>query len=283
MDSQEAASGFAALAQETRVRLLRLLAENGASGIAAGDLAARLAVPSSTLSFHLSAMEQAGLIQATRQGRQMIYAVRMNGLRSLLTFVTETCCAARPALCGDLAKLLPDDDQATPAMAASFNVMFLCTHNSARSIMAEAILKKVGRGAFHAYSAGSHPAVAPIPEVIGKLRSLGHDVSSLRSKSWREFMGPDTPKMDFVITLCDTPRGQRCPDFGGTVVTAAWPLPDPAKFTGKPAERAVMLSELYASIRRRLEMFTSLPFGKLGHMAVKARLDEIADPILVRS
>jgi len=282
MDSQDAAQGFAALAQETRVRLLRLLAERGASGLPAGDLAQRLGVPPSTLSFHLAALEQAGLVQATRQGRQVIYAVRLVGLRSLLAFVTETCCAARPELCGDLAKLLPDEIEESPVMSASYNVLFLCTQNSARSIMAEAILNKIGRGAFHAYSAGSDPAAAPMPEVLRKLQSLGHDVTTLRSKSWSEFMRADAPRMDFVISLCDTPRGQRCPDFGNTAVTAAWPLPDPAKFTGKPAERAVLLSELYASIRRRLEMFCSLPFGKLDRLAVKARLDEIADTTLVR-
>ncbi|MBL8704304.1 MAG: metalloregulator ArsR/SmtB family transcription factor [Rhodospirillales bacterium] len=283
MNTNDAAIGFAALAQDTRVRLLRLLAEHGASGMAAGEIAARLGVPSSTLSFHLSAMEQAGLVQATRQGRQLIYAVRINGLRSLLAFVTETCCAARPELCGDLARLLPEVPEERPPMAAAFNVLFLCTQNSARSIMAEAILSKMSRGSFHAYSAGSQPATHPVPDVIAKLKALGHDVTSLRSKSWSEFMGPDAPRMDFVITLCDTPRGQRCPDFGDTVVTAAWPLPDPAKFIGKPAEKGVMLSELYAGIRRRLEMFCSLPFSKLDRMAAKARLADIADLAHVRS
>ena len=165
-------------------------------------------------------------------------------------------------------------------MSASFNVLFLCTQNSARSIMAEAILQEIGKRRFRAYSAGSDPAPAPMADVIRKLQSIGHDVSTLHSKSWSEFMRPDAPRMDFVIALCDTPRRQKCPDFGDTVITAAWPLPDPAKFSGKPAERAVMLNELYSSIRRRLEIFSSLPFEKLDRLAVKARLDEIADPAL---
>lgn len=165
------------------------------------------------------------------------------------------------------------DDTMSPA----FNVLFLCTQNSARSIIAEALLQKIGQGRFNAYSAGSDPAAAPMPEVIERLKTLGHDVSHLRSKSWNEFTGPNAPKMDFIIALCDTLDGQVCPDLGEKIVTAAWPLPDPAKFTGSPTERATLLNELYAMIRRRLEIFISLPFASLDKIAVKARLDEIGD------
>ena len=278
MDSNQAAAGFSALSQETRLRLMRLLATMGATGMPAGELASRLGQPPSTRSFHLSALEQAGLVRSTRRGRQVIYAVRIIGLRELFSFLTETCCSGRPELCGDLARLLPEeesmeDDVMTPA----FNVLFLCTHNSARSIMAEAILERVSKGKFRGYSAGSDPATAPMPEVIEKLKIMGHDVSRLHSKSWNEFMGPDAPRMDFVIALCDTLDGQQCPDFGDRVVTGAWPLPDPAKFSGSPTERATLLNELYGMIRRRLEIFISLPFSKLETMAMKARLDEIGE------
>lgn len=277
MDLTQAATAFSALGQETRVKLLRLLAATGATGMAAGDIRDALDVPASTLSFHLAALEQAGLIQSTRQGRHIIYAVRIVGLRHLLGFVTETCCGGRPELCGDLARLLPDDPPEERTMTASFNVLFLCTRNSARSIMAEAILERIGNGRFRAYSAGSRPAAAPLPEIIDRLAAFGHDVSTLRSKSWREFTGPDAPRMDFVITLCEAPTGQQCPEFGNTVVTAAWPLPDPAKFSGSPVERAVVLNELYGAIRRRLDIFCSLPFASLDRMAMRARLEEIGD------
>ncbi len=162
-------------------------------------------------------------------------------------------------------------------MAAAFNVLFLCTHNSARSIMAEALLEKIGKGKFNAYSAGSDPAIKPMTEVIERLRFLGHDVSKFRCKSWNEFTGPAAPQMDFVFTLCDTIHGQTCPDFGEKFITGAWPLPDPTKFTGSATERTTLLNELYAMIRRRIEIFTSLPFATLDRMAVKARLDEIGD------
>jgi ArsR family transcriptional regulator, arsenate/arsenite/antimonite-responsive transcriptional repressor / arsenate reductase (thioredoxin) len=116
-----------------------------------------------------------------------------------------------------------------------------------------------------------------VKEVIERLKVLGHDVSGLRCKSWHEFTGPNAPRMDFVIALCDTPQGQVCPDFGEKFVTGAWPLPDPADFTGSDTERATLLNELYAMIRRRIEIFTSLPFASLDKMALKARLDEIGD------
>ena len=162
-------------------------------------------------------------------------------------------------------------------MTAAFNVLFLCTHNSARSLMAEAILRQIGRGKFNAYSAGSDPAAAPMAAVIDKLVALGHDVSALRCKSWNDFTRPDSPRMDFVITLCDTLQGQQCPDFGDRIVTAAWPLPDPAKFDGSPAERATMVNELYGMIRRRLEIFINLPYASLDRMALKKRLDQLGD------
>ena len=214
MEAKEATLAFAALSQETRLALLRLLMAQGPSGLPAGEIATRLNVPASTLSFHLAALERAGLTQATRQGRLIVHAARIAGVRQLLSFLTETCCGGRPELCGDIARLLPAYPTEDKGMTPAFNVLFLCTHNSARSIMAEALLQTIGAGRFRAYSAGSEPIAAPLPEVVEKLRAFGHDVSGLRSKSWDEFLGASAPRMDFVITLCDTPEGQICPDFG---------------------------------------------------------------------
>ena len=274
MDFAIVATTLGALAQQTRVRLLHLLASAGPGGLAAGRLATELAVPASTLSFHLSALMQAGLVRSVRRGRQTIYATRQDGLRRLLGFAAHACCGHRPELDAALGRLLPDAE--APGMTAAFDVLFLCTRNSARSIMAEAILQQVGRGRFRAYSAGSDPAAAPLPAVIDKLRTLGHDVERLRCKSWDAFARPDAPRMDFVIALCDAPHGQQCPDFGKATVTAAWPMPDPAQFIGSPVEHRALLNELYRGIHRRIELFCSLPFDKLDHLAAKRRLDQIA-------
>lgn len=279
MELERATLAFAAIGQATRLDLLRQLLAAGASGLAAGDVAARLGVPASTLSFHLRTLEQAGLIGATRQGRQLIYAARFAALRELVAFLADACCDGAPERCGDLHRLL-DPPMETTAMAATFNVLFLCTRNSARSIMAEAILGKIGDGRFRAFSAGSDPAPdGPLPEVVQQLKAVGHDTSALRSKDWAEFAGPDAPAMDFVIALCDTLAAQRCPDFGAHAVTASWPLPDPAKFAGSTAERATLLHELYAALRRRLELFVALPFASLDRLALRARLDELAQPM----
>lgn len=280
MESTQAAFAFAALGQETRLDLLRMLLGAGPAGLAAGDIAARLGVPASTLSFHLRALEQAGLIGATRQGRHLIYAPQIAHLRALLAFLADACCGGDPARCGDLHRLLEPSGEQARMSPAPFNVLFLCTRNSARSIMAEAILNGIGQGRFRAFSAGSAPlASGPLPEVLAHLKANGHDVSRLCSKSWDVFTGPAAPRMDFVIALCDTLDLQACPDFAGTQVTAAWPLPDPAKFTGSAAERATLLNELYAALHRRLDLFINLPFAALDRMALKARLDELAQPL----
>ncbi len=154
--------------------------------------------------------------------------------------------------------------------------LFLCARNSARSIIAEAVLRQIGGGRFVAYSAGSEPAAAPMPAVLDRLKALGYDTAGLASKSWSRFAGHDAPRMDFVIAMCDTLEQNECPDFGDRAVTAAWPFPDPAKFQGSETEHAAMINELVGMIRRRLEIFINLPFDTLDRMALQARLEGIA-------
>ena len=277
MEIPVAAQIFAALGQESRLGVLRLLLNQTPRGVSAGELAADLSMPASTTSFHLSALEKAGLVENVRQGRQMIYSVRTGALRELLGFLTEACCGGQPELCAELASLLPPVPEKIEGVQPAFNVLFLCTRNSARSIMAEAILGRAGKGRFRAYSAGSDPAGAPMPQVLEKLRAVGHDISGLHSKSWERFIGPDAPRMDFVIALCDTLDGRTCPDFGDAALTAKWGMPDPAKFAGSPIECSTMLNELYASLYRRIMIFINLPFPKLERMALKGRLDQIGE------
>ncbi|MBK8160934.1 MAG: metalloregulator ArsR/SmtB family transcription factor [Rhodospirillaceae bacterium] len=280
METNDAAELFTALGQTTRLDLIRALLAAGPGGMSAGDIADQLGVASSTLSFHLRALEQADLIAMRRYGRNLIYTAHLARLRDLLGYLAETCCGPDRGRNSGLGSFLASlTTEANVMQADPFNVLFLCTRNSARSIMAEAILAKIGGNRFRAYSAGSAPAKeGPVPQVLAQLKALGHDVSGLRSKSWDEFVQPDAPQIDFVITLCDTVAGQVCPDFGVSVVTAAWPLPDPVKFTGSAIERATLINETYAGLRRRLEIFINLPINSLNRMSLKARLDELADP-----
>jgi protein-tyrosine-phosphatase len=264
---------LAALGQTTRLAVVRSLLKVHPDGINAGDIARLCDVAHNTLSAHLNVLTNAGLVTVERRGREMNYRVELKRLRSLVKSLAKDC--------GDILLASTDESEDTIVterfMTPAFNVLFLCTHNSARSIMAEALLEKIGRGHFRAYSAGADPAREPLPEVIERLKALGHETSQLRCKSWNEFKGPDAPRMDFIIALCDVPHGQFCPDLAGQYVTAAWPLPDPAEFKGSATERTTLLNELYAMIRRRIEIFISLPFRSLDRMALKARLDEIGD------
>lgn len=277
---ETAIEGFGSLAQPTRLQALRLLLAAHPESIAAGEIARQCEVPHNTMSNHLSILARAGLIAAEKDGRTVNYRADVTGFRGLIDFLARDCCNGNPELCGVLPDVrgVPTEKKNEPdVVAPAFNVLFLCTRNSARSIMAEALLAKIGKGRFNAYSAGSDPADAPMQQVLDRLDHLGHDIAHLRCKSWDEFTGPEAPRMDFVIALCDTPQGQFCPDLGKKFVTGAWPLPDPAQFTGSASERTTLLNELYAMIRRRIEIFVSLPFTALDRLALKARLDEIGD------
>jgi arsenate reductase len=159
-------------------------------------------------------------------------------------------------------------------MPKHYNVLFLCTGNSARSIMAEAILNRKGRGAFTAYSAGSHPAGAPRPEALRQIASAGISTDGLRSKSWDEFAGPGAPKMDFVFTVCDHAAKEQCPYWPGQPMTAHWGIPDPP-VKGTPEEIARAFRDAFVILDRRIGLFLSLPLATLEQFAIQKEIDNI--------
>jgi arsenate reductase (thioredoxin) len=158
---------------------------------------------------------------------------------------------------------------------AAYNVLFLCTGNSARSILAEAILNREGRGNFRAFSAGSHPKGTVNPYAIKLLSRLSYDTSALRSKSWEEFARPGAPKLDIVVTVCDDAAGESCPVWPGQPMTAHWGIADPAAVKGSPAEVAAAFNDAYRMLTQRIGAFAALPLAALDQLTLQARLREI--------
>jgi arsenate reductase len=156
-----------------------------------------------------------------------------------------------------------------------FNVLFLCTGNSARSILAESLLRQVAGNRFHAYSAGSHPTGTVNPFALDYLRANHLPTEDLRSKNWDEFAQPGAPALDFVFTVCDNAAGEVCPVWPGQPITAHWGVPDPAAVEGSDADRARAFADTARVLLNRIRIFTSLPFAKLDRLSVKQRLDEI--------
>ena len=155
------------------------------------------------------------------------------------------------------------------------NVLFLCTHNSARSILAEAILTREGAGKFRAFSAGSSPKGAVHPMALHTLERLNHDTSTLRSKSWDEFTGPEAPNMDFVFTVCDRAAAESCPFWPGQPMTAHWGVPDPSEAQGDDAAIGLAFYDTYRMLRNRISIFVSLPMSALDSLSLQQELDAI--------
>lgn len=160
-------------------------------------------------------------------------------------------------------------------MKEQYNVLFLCTGNSARSIIAEAILNREGRGRFKAFSAGSQPKGTVNPRTLDLLRKFNYDVATLRSKSWAEFAKPGAPDLDFVLTVCDNAAGESCPLWPGQPITAHWGIPDPAAASGTEAEIALAFKDAYRMLNRRIDLFLALPIQKLDRLVLTTRLKEI--------
>ena len=158
---------------------------------------------------------------------------------------------------------------------APFNVLFLCTGNSARSIMAEAVLNRAGQGKFRAFSAGSHPKGKVHPYAIELLQRLHYDVSALRSKNWTEFAESGAPKLDFVFTVCDNAAAESCPVWPGQPMTAHWGVPDPVEATGTEAEIRLAFADTLRMLTNRINIFISLPIRSLSQLALQKQLDAI--------
>jgi arsenate reductase (thioredoxin) len=158
---------------------------------------------------------------------------------------------------------------------SAYNVLFLCTGNSARSIIAEAVLNKVGAGNFRAYSAGSQPKGQVHPETVTLLKSLGYDVTDLRSKSWLEFTEWNAPKLDFIFTVCDSAGAETCPIWPGKPASAHWGIPDPAEATGTQAEIALAFKDTYRLLNQRIGAFIALPLRSLDNLSLQNKLRDI--------
>lgn len=155
------------------------------------------------------------------------------------------------------------------------NVLFLCTHNSARSIIAEAVMNRLGMGKFQGYSAGSMPSGKVQPLAITMLRNLNYDTSKLRSKPWDEFAKPGAPQLDFVFTVCDNAANEVCPIWPGQPVSAHWGLPDPSAVQGSETERALAYADTHRMLYQRISIFTNLPLSSLDKLSLQKRLDDI--------
>ena len=278
MKTDVALTLLTALAHEVRLALFRILV--GGPGLSAGTLAARLGMSPSALSFHLKDLRIAGLIEARRDGRNIIYTAEADAIVGLMAFLAEDCCGGRPDLCDpwrpagrtDGKEGVMDDERV-------YNVLFLCTGNSARSIMAECLIERAGGGKFKGFSAGSHPAGRVHPLARRVLERDGFETGQLRSKSWDEFAAAGAPELDFVFTVCDAAAGETCPVWPGQPMTAHWGVPDPvtreAEEGVSESELALSFAEAYRMLHNRISIFTSLPLASLDKLTLQAKLDEI--------
>lgn len=275
MEMEGIIAALSALAQEHRLQAFRLLVQAGPEGRAAGEIAAELAIAPNSLSFHLDRLRQAKLVEVNRHGRSLIYSARFDTMQALLAYLSENCCGGHPELCGPaLARHLNQPDKDLRALTP-LNVLFLCTGNSARSILAEAILNQDGGGRFHAYSAGSNPKPSVNPFALRVLESYGYSTDGLTSKSWGVYATAGAPRMNFVFTVCDGAAGEACPLWPGQPVTAHWGIEDPAAVEGSDMDKERAFVTAFKHLKNRIAVFLALPFDSLSAMALASKLHEI--------
>ena len=272
METYRAATAFSTLGHPGRLAVFRLLMRFAPRGVRPTEIAKALALKPNTLSHHLSDLVASGLVQVERQGRSLFYSVDLDATEGLIGYLALHVGRARP----DLIPSLRSACKETPPMRdTGYNVLFICSGNSARSIFAEALLRDLGKGRFNACSAGTRPGTQLNPFALEVLARNGHDTSSLRSKHISEFQQPGAPVMDFVFTVCDTAAAEECPPWPGQPITGHWGLPDPVKAAGTAAEKALVFAQTYGALRRRIEAFVELPIASLDRISLQARVDQI--------
>lgn len=288
---------FAALAQDTRLRCLVLLATQGELCVCELTQATGIAQPH--VSRHLAQLRELGLVQDRREGLWVHYRLHpelpdwikiilretvsiahaqppfIEDARSLAAASNRPARSSLPDVLCPLESLLPKIPREKPMSQSVLNVLFLCTGNSARSILAESILQRWGAGRFHAYSAGSHPKGEVHPLAIEVLRRNNYLTDGLRSKNWSEFAQPGAPVMDFVFTVCDQAAKETCPVWPGQPMTAHWGMPDPAAVEGDEVARIMAFRTAFRELENRIKIFTALPLDSIDRLKLQRDLDRI--------
>ncbi|WP_283646392.1 helix-turn-helix domain-containing protein [Marinovum algicola] len=264
---------FAALSHPQRLAVFRLLVRRCPDALPAGEIAEVLGHKASTLSVYLAALTRVGLISQTRRGTSLLYALDTKAAQGLVSDLFLDCCRGRPDLCPPI--FHPLSDRSQTMRDRSYNVLFICTGNSVRSIFAEAILRDVAGDRFNAHSAGTRPGSELNPMALEILAAKGIPTGDLRAKNVDEFQGPEAPTFDFVFTVCDRAANEECPAWQGQPISAHWGLPDPVKATGSAAERSLAFQQTYAMMRHRIIAFAALPLDALDRVSLQNRVDDI--------
>lgn len=261
------------LGHPQRLAIFRLLMRRYPDRVPAGELADALGLKASTLSAYLSSLMQAGLVTQERVATSLRYSIDMKEVRRTFDYLLLDCCRGRPEFCSPVSMPLDMGSYAMPDR--KFNVLFICTGNSARSIFAESILRKTAGDRFNVYSAGTRPGSKLNPFAVQVLQDKGHDISAMRSKDVSEFSGPDAPHFHFVFTVCNQAANEECPAWEGQPVTGHWGMPDPVKAEGNDAQKALAFQEAYGALKQRIDLFTALNIESLSRLALQARIDDI--------
>ena len=264
------------LGHPQRLALFRLLMRRYPDRVPATELAQALGLKPNTLSTYVNALMQAGLISQERVGTSLRYAIDLDAARETIDYLLHDCCRGRPEFC--VPNAFPTSDGDVPMTDRKYNVLFICTGNSARSIFAECILRDLAGDRFVAHSAGTKPHSELNPFALEVLRKNGHDVTVLRAKNISEFQSADAPKLDFVFTVCDQAANEDCPAWQGQTISAHWGLPDPVKVEGSDAEKSLAFRQTYGAMRNRMTGFAALPIASLDRISLQKAVDEIGQP-----
>lgn len=267
------ASRLATLGHPARLAIFRLLMRRHPDRVPAGELAGALGLKPSTLSAHLSALRQAGLLTQSRLGTSLLYGLDIAELRRSVDYLLLDCCRGRPEICAPVHPSSITGNR--PMSERKYRVLFICTGNSARSIFAESILRREAGERFEAHSAGTKPYSELNPFALELLDRNGHDISVLRAKNVHEFQGADAAGFDFVFTVCDRAANEDCPAWPGQPVSAHWGMPDPVKVEGTDAEKSLAFQQAYGALRNRIAAFAALPIASLDRISLQKAVDAI--------
>ncbi len=264
---------LATLGHPQRLAIFRLLMRRHPDRVAAGEIADALGLKPSTLSAYLSALMQAGLVDQRRAGTSLRYFIAMTEVRRTVDDLLLDCCRGRPDLCRSEPNRQPSGPR--DMNNERYTVLFICTGNSARSILAESILRHQAGDRFDAHSAGSRPYSDLNPFALRLLEKKGHDTAPLRSKDIAAYRGPDALRFDFVFTVCDRAANEDCPPWEGQPVSAHWGMPDPVRAEGTDAMKSLAFRHAFGALSNRVRAFAALPIASLDRISLQRAVDDI--------